>query len=131
MPSMFVRNLGEVEATEYFVEWGNGTSHRLITKSDGMGFTVCYTTVRAGTQSLLEYRNHLEACFCISGKGEIEDMNGKIYPIKPGVLYGLDEHDRHFVRADRTEHLILLSVFVPPLAGSEVHNLDPNRSSSY
>lgn len=59
---MFVRNLKEVELTERFVDWGNGTSHRLLTKDDGMGFTVCHTVVRANSEALLQYRNHLEAC---------------------------------------------------------------------
>jgi len=60
---MFVRSLDDVAQTERFVDWGNGTSHRLLIEGDGMGFTVCHTVVRAGTQSLLQYRNHLEACY--------------------------------------------------------------------
>ena len=75
---MFVRSLKEVEPTERFVNWGNGTSHRLLTAADKMGFTVCHTVVRAGTESLLEYRNHLEACYCIGGEGEVEDMDGAL-----------------------------------------------------
>jgi len=60
---MFVRSLKDVEASEYFVEWGSGTSHRLLTEKDRMGFTVCHTVVRANTESVIQYRNHLEACY--------------------------------------------------------------------
>ncbi|TGT57809.1 L-ectoine synthase, partial [Mesorhizobium sp. M2E.F.Ca.ET.166.01.1.1] len=40
---MFTRQLADVEKTDFFVDWGNGTSHRLLTSQDGMGFTVCHT----------------------------------------------------------------------------------------
>jgi len=128
---MFVRNLKEVEATERFVDWGNGTSHRLLTRDDNMGFTVCHTVVRAGTASLLQYRNHLEACYCIGGAGEVEDADGAVHPIRPGDIYVLDEHDRHVLRADQDEDLILVSVFNPPLQGTERHNLDDAGGSAY
>ncbi|MHA4732954.1 ectoine synthase [Ensifer adhaerens] len=106
---MFVRSLQQIEATDHFVEWGSGTSHRLLTERDGMGFTVCHTVVRAGTVSLLEYRNHLEACYCIAGHGEVEDMQGKVFPI----------------------NLILVSIFNPPLKGTERHNLNDPSGSAY
>lgn len=128
---MFVRSLRNVEVGEFFVDWGNGTSHRLLTSADGMGFTVCHTVVRARTESKLEYRNHLEACYCIAGKGEVEDMQGNRYPIEPGDIYVLNEHDRHYLRGGETEDLVLVSVFNPPLTGTERHNLDGEDGSSY
>src|SRR5438445_13767182 len=74
--NMFTRDLANVEKSDFFVDWGNGTSHRLLTQQDGMGFTVCHTVVRAGSESRLHYRRHFEACYCIAGAGEIEDMYG-------------------------------------------------------
>lgn len=71
---MIVRSIDEIAATTRDVAWGNGQSRRLLVKSDGMGFAVAETLVLAGTQSLLEYKNHLEACYCIAGEGEVEDM---------------------------------------------------------
>jgi L-ectoine synthase len=94
-----------------------------------MGYTVCHTVVCAGTTSLLEYRNHLESCYCIAGEGEIEDMAGKIYPIRPGDLYVLDRHDRHYLRGGRESDLVLVSVFNPPLKGAEQHRLGSNGRS--
>ncbi|MBB3745943.1 L-ectoine synthase [Rhizobium anhuiense] len=128
---MYVRSLKDVEATDYFVEWGNGTSHRLLTEKDGMGFTVCHTIVRANTVSLLEYRQHLEACYCIAGEGEVEDMDGTVFPIRQGDIYVLDKHDRHLLRGGRDQDMILVSVFNPPLEGSERHNLNDPSGSAY
>ena len=128
---MFIRSLTDVEATDKFVEWGNGTSHRLLTVQDKMGFTVCHTVVRAGTESELQYRNHLEACYCIDGEGEVEDMDGKIFPIRKGDIYVLDNHDRHFLRGGKNTDLILVSVFNPPLNGTERHNLNNPNGSAY
>jgi L-ectoine synthase len=128
---MFVRSIVEVENSAHFVDWGNGTSHRLLTTGDGMGFTVCHTVVRAGTVSLLHYRRHLEACYCIAGQGEIEDMAGNTFKIGVGDIYVLDKHDRHYLRGGKTEDLILVSVFNPPLAGTEHHNLSDPEGSGY
>ncbi|MBP8229131.1 MAG: ectoine synthase [Xylophilus sp.] len=128
---MFVRSLNDVEKTDYFVDWGNGTSHRMLTEADGMGFTVCHTVVKKGSESLLEYRNHLEACYCIGGEGEVEDMNGNVYPIKVGDIYVLNQHDKHYLRGGKDTDLILVSVFNPPLKGTERHNLKGDGSSAY
>lgn len=128
---MFVRSLNDVEKTDYFVDWGNGTSHRMLTEADGMGFTVCHTIVKKGSESLLEYRNHLEACYCIGGEGEVEDMNGNVYPIKVGDIYVLNQHDKHYLRGGKDTDLILVSVFNPPLKGTERHNLKGDGSSAY
>jgi len=123
--------LNDVEKTDYFVDWGNGTSHRMLTEADGMGFTVCHTVVKKGSESLLEYRNHLEACYCIGGEGEVEDMNGNVYPIKVGDIYVLNQHDKHYLRGGKDTDLILVSVFNPPLKGTERHNLKGDGSSAY
>ena len=128
---MFVRSLNDVEKTDYFVDWGNGTSHRMLTEADGMGFTVCHTVVKKGSESLLEYRIHLEACYCIGGEGEVEDMNGNVYPIKVGDIYVLNQHDKHYLRGGKDTDLILVSVFNPPLKGTERHNLKGDGSSAY
>ncbi len=128
---MFIRSLQDVANSEHFVDWGNGTSHRLLTSADGMGFTVCHTVVTKGSESLLEYKNHLEACYCIAGRGEVEDMNGERYRIVPGVIYVLDQHDKHYLRADADVDMILVSIFNPPLRGNERHRLDGDASSAY
>ncbi|WP_084304428.1 ectoine synthase [Phytopseudomonas flavescens] len=128
---MFVRRLDDVSNSEFFVEWGAGTSHRMVRESDGVGFTVCHTVVLAGREARLQYRNHLEACYCVSGAGQVEDMGGKVYHIYPGDVYVLDNNDEHILRAGDGADLILVSVFNPPLKGTEVHRLDDEKASSY
>lgn len=124
---MFTRNREQSET----VEWGGGTSDRLLVEKDGMGFAVCHTIVKQGTSSKLEYRNHLEACYCIAGSGEVEDTDGNIYPITPGTIYVLDEHDPHYLRGGKDEDLVLVSVFNPAITGDEVHELTGDGFSSY
>ena len=124
---MFTRNRDEVAP----VDWGNGTSQRLLVESDQMGFAVAHTLVRAGTESRLEYRRHLEACYCISGTGTIEDASGTIAELRPGVLYALDKHDKHYLRASEYADLELVSIFNPPIKGDEKHALSDDGFSSY
>jgi len=124
---MIVRNSTEVPA----IEWGNGTSRRFLVAADGVGYTVTDTLVRAGTKSRLEYRNHLEACYCIEGSGEVIELDGTSHPLTPGTLYALNEHDAHFLVASPHEDLRLVCVFTPALRGDEVHSLDEHVSSAY
>ena len=127
---MYVRSINDLAGGERDVDWGNGKSYRLLIEQDGMGFTVCHTIVRAGTESLLHYRRHLEACYCIAGEGEVEDMAGNVYPVKPGDIYVLDQNDRHYLRGGK-EDLVLVSVFNPPLKGTEKHDLNNPDGSAY
>ncbi|MCG7300400.1 L-ectoine synthase [Brevibacterium sp. HMSC08F02] len=124
---MFTRSVNDVEA----VEWGAGTSQRVLTAKDNMGFAVARTVVRKGTESKLEYRNHLEACYCISGSGNVEDTEGNVFPVTPGVIYVLDKHDPHYLRASDHEDMELLSIFNPPIDGTEKHVLSEDGFSSY
>lgn len=124
---MIVRNVSNVTT----VEWGNGLSRRFLVAADGMGYTLTDTTVRAGTKSKIEYRAHLEACYCIEGEGEVIDMHGNSCPLEPGVMYALDKHDPHYLVAGPDEDLRLVCVFAPALSGHERHNLDSDEFSHY
>lgn len=124
---MIIRQLDTVKT----VDWGNGLSRRFLVEADGLGYSVTDTTVRAGSKSLLEYRNHLESCYCIEGRGEVVDMDGTSHPLEPGVLYSLNEHDPHWLIADPDCDLRLVCMFTPALRGDEVHSLDAAGSSHY
>jgi L-ectoine synthase len=126
---MIVRTLEEIVGSDRDVAWGNGQSRRFLLQRDGMGYSLTDTVVHAGTESLLEYKNHMEACYCIQGEGEVEDTEGNVFPIRAGTLYALDRHDKHWLRA-KTE-MRLVCVFTPPLVGSESHRLAPDGSSAY
>lgn len=124
---MIVRSLDDVTP----VEWGNGTSHRLLTEADGMGYTVAETLVRRGSTSSLQYRRHLEACYCIEGSGEVVTVDGTRHKITAGTIYALNEHDAHHLVASDYEDLRLVSVFTPALRGDEKHTLSPDGFSQY
>ncbi len=113
------------------IDWGNGLSYRLLVEKDNMGFTIAHTVVKAGSKSPLEYRNHLEACYCIAGRGQVIGEDGATHEIEPGVMYALDRHDRHFLIAYPEADLELISVFNPPLRGDERHNFDADEFSHY
>jgi L-ectoine synthase len=124
---MIIRHIDEVKT----VEWGNGLSRRFLVEADGMGYSLTDTLVRAGTKSHLEYRNHLEACYCIEGSGEVIDTEGNSFPITPGVMYALDKHDAHWLVASPHEDMRLVCMFTPALRGDEAHNLDTDEFSEY
>jgi L-ectoine synthase len=120
---MLVRTKQEIIGTERQVKAPNGnwTSHRLVLKDDNMGFSFHDTEIYAGTETHIHYKNHLEAVYCVAGKGEIETLSdGKIYKIEDGTMYALDKHDEHLLRAE--EDMRLVCVFNPPLTGKEVHD---------
>ena len=124
---MIIRELSEVKT----VEWGNGLSRRFLLESDGMGYSLTDTIVNAGTKSLLEYKHHLEACYCIEGRGSVIELDGTEHVIEPGTMYALDQRDAHYLCADADTDLRLVCMFTPPLQGDESHKLDGDGSSAY
>lgn len=127
---MIIRLLSDLLGSHRDVDWGNGKSRRFLIARDEMQFSLTDTVVKAGSRSFLEYQNHMEACYCISGSGEVHDArSGSVYPIRPGTMYALDKHDAHYLVAH--EELRLVCVFVPALKGDESHRLGDAGSSSY
>ena len=118
---MIVRSLDEVTGTERDVHGEGWRSQRLLLRRDGLGFSLHDTTVAAGAEMELEYRNHLEACYCLEGEAEITDLaSGERHTIGPGTVYALDQHDRHTIRV--VSELRLVCVFNPALTGAETHD---------
>jgi len=69
----------------------------------------------------MHYKNHLEAVYCIEGRGLLMDpQTGETHRIVPGVVYALDQNDKHSVNAEET--LRLVCIFNPPVTGTEVHD---------
>lgn len=128
---MIIRSLSKIIGTSRDIEWGNGNSRRFLIEKDNMNYSLTDTITKAGTKSLLEYKNHLEACYCIEGNGEIHDTKtGEIHSISPGTMYALDEHDEHYL-ITKNEDLRLVCVFSPALKGNETHKLGDAVSSAY
>jgi L-ectoine synthase len=120
---MIVKHLEDVTGTENDVVAKNWRSRRLLLKKDGMGFSLHDTVIRAGTETMIWYKNHLEVVYCIGGQGEIVvAADGSSYPIKPGTMYVLNGHEKHYLRAE--SDLRLICVFNPPCTGKETHDED-------
>jgi L-ectoine synthase len=118
---VIVRNFQEAARTDRRIVTDNWESVRLLLKSDQMGFSLHITTIYAGTTTPMCYRNHLEAVLCIDGEGEIEDTaTGQMHRIAAGMMYALDQHDEHVLRAKTKMRMVC--VFNPPLNGRETHD---------
>jgi L-ectoine synthase len=120
---MIVRNLDAITGTKNDVVAGTWRSRRLLLKKDGMGFSLHDTIIRAGTETTIWYKNHVEAVYCIEGEGELEvAADGTIYPLKAGTMYALNNHEKHYLRG-KTD-LRMICVFNPPCTGGEIHDED-------
>lgn len=118
---MIIRHLEEVRAGDRNVKSDGWVSARLLLADDDMGFSFHITKLYAGGELEMHYKHHLEAVMVLKGTGTIEDLaTGETHELKPGVLYALDNHDRHVVRP-RTD-ILAACVFNPPLTGREVHD---------
>ncbi|HEY4332477.1 MAG TPA: ectoine synthase [Ilumatobacteraceae bacterium] len=119
---MIVISADDVTNTPRHVAGDGWESKRMIVKGDGMGYSVHETRIFEGTESRLHYEQHYETNYCFAGEGEVVDVaTGATYPIRPGTIYALDQHDDHIIRATNGD-LRLVCVFNPPVAGTETHN---------
>lgn len=120
---MIVRDLEEARETERMVVSKGWDSTRLLLAGDEMGFSFHITRLHAGTTHEFHYKHHFESVYCISGEGAIEELDtGVVHAIRPGVMYALDQHDRHRVTAK--SEMVMACCFNPPVTGTEVHRAD-------
>lgn len=120
---MIVRKLEDILGSDREVKAETWESRRLVLKDDGMGHSLHDTIIKAGTETKIWYKNHLESVYCIEGEGEVElTETGEIFEIGPGTVYVLDKHDQHLLRA-KTQ-LRVVCAFTPPLKGTETHDKD-------
>lgn len=120
---MIVKKLGDLLHSQRHVTAPNWESTRLLLAADAMGFSMHVTRLYAGRETRMWYRHHLEAVYCIEGRGEIVTLSdGQVHPIEPGTLYALDRNDPHVLRA--FTEIVCVCVFNPPLRGREVHDAD-------
>ena len=111
----------ELEGTERDVQFTGGRSKRILLEKDNMGFAMMKTVIPKGGPHHWHYQHHLEACYCVKGRGELTDLTTGIkHLITPDVTYVLDNHDDHTFEA--LEDTILISIFNPPLKGKEKHD---------
>ena len=118
---MIVRDFNELKDSNRRIDSDGWNSVRLLLKDDGMGFSFHITTIYEGAELQMHYKNHLESVYCVAGEGSIENCeSGERHEIKPGVMYALDKHDLHILRAKK--EMTMACVFNPPVTGREVHD---------
>lgn len=121
---MIVRDVKDIIGSTREVKGEGWTSRRLLLKKDGMGFSFHETIIPARATLELWYKNHLEAVYCVAGNGSIEDLaTGETHAIHDGVIYALNNHDRHILRGG-SEEMRLICAFNPPVTGRETHDSD-------
>ena len=124
---MKIRTIEEIKGTERDVKFKEGSSLRVLLEKDSMGFSLHKTIIPKGEKGHWHYKNHKEACYCVSGKGVLTSLDdGSVYSILPDTTYILDNHDNHTFEA--LEDVVLISVFNPPIKGKEVHKEDGSYS---
>lgn len=103
------------------VQFTGGVSYRPLLEKDNMGFGVCKTVIPKGGPYHWHYPEHLEACYCVKGRGILTDLSTGIPAmITPDVIYALNNHDDHTFEA--LEDTVLISIFNPGLTGQEYHD---------
>lgn len=118
---MIVRKLDELSGSAREVAAETWTSRRLLLAGDGMGFSLHDTLIHAGTTTEIHYQNHLEAVYCVAGKGRVRVVDtGEVHEIESGTMYALDGREKHLLIADTPMRMIC--VFNPPLVGPETHD---------
>ncbi len=100
---MIIRSIDEVAGSERDVSGEGWRSRRLLRRDDGMKHSLHWTELAAGTELDL----HL---------------------LRPGVMYALDKHDHHRVRA--LTDVKLVCVFWPALTGDEKHDPEGGYAAS-
>lgn len=119
---MIVRDIKDLKSTAREVKGNGWTSTRLLLEKDKMGFSLHETIIPKNTTLTLHYQNHLEAVYCIEGKGKLTNLdNNEGHDIYPGVIYALDKNDRHILMSFDKE-LKFVCVFNPPVVGNEKHD---------
>lgn len=118
---MIVRDIGQLDGTDRDIKGEGWRSRRLLRRDDGVNFSLHLTELDAGAELVLEYANHYEANYCISGEGEVVEVaSGRTHQLRPGSMYTLDQHDRHILRTKTP--MTLMCVFWPALVGNESHD---------
>jgi L-ectoine synthase len=107
------------------IKFHGGKSYRSVLKKDEIGFALMKTVIDKGGPYKWHYKNHQEACYCVSGYGLLRDLTtDDVYEIYEGITYIIDKHQPHEFTA--ITDVVLISVFNPPLRGDESHDKEGN-----
>jgi L-ectoine synthase len=123
---MLIRSMRELEAQGRVISISHGrsTAVRVLTKSDGLNFSISEARAQQPGQSDLWYKNHWEANYVRAGNATLEDRTtGQRWALEPGVLYCVGPKDKHRIIREDTR-MRIISVFNPPIVGNETHDAD-------
>ena len=99
--NMIVRNSEDLVGTKRHIHSPHSESVRLLLSKDGMGYSLNVTKIGPSLEIEMCYEHHLEAVYCVSGTGSIEDLSASVTrPISPETIYALDQHDAHILRSE-------------------------------
>ena len=129
--TMTVKYLDELRAAgrEKTVAGGSARSIRILLQEDNVGFTLCDVNLASGNKNVLWYKHHWEANYILQGHGKVSDLStGEQWALEPSVMYIVGPQDRHSMEALTDLHLI--SIFNPPLEGSEQHDAEGTLPAS-
>ena len=119
--TMFI--MTEDDAHKLVISHGRTPASRYLLRDHACGVTVSTPRGKAGNESMLWYKNHVEANYVIQGEMTLEDRNTEEkWELAPGAIYVVGPNDRHRVRAKTDTYI--LSIFNPPLQGDETHDSD-------
>lgn len=123
---MLIRSFkaAEENGQVFSISHGKSSAVRVLTKSDGLGFSLSEARCGAGNTSKLWYKNHWEANYIRAGRGSVLNTDtGESWELVPGVLYCVGPNDRHSV-INSEDPLRIVSIFNPPIVGHETHDED-------
>lgn len=118
---MYTLNIDDLNGSDRDIDTDTWRSRRMVLAKEKVGFSLHETTLRAGHTNEFWYANHVEAVYCVGGKGTLTDLEtGESYAISDGFLYLLDGNEKHRVEVE--EEMRMVCVFNPPVTGREVHD---------
>ena len=120
---MLIKDLQELLRNGDAIKGEGWESRRLLLKDDGLGYSFHDTLMQKGAVVKMHYKHHVETVYCISGEAEVtNEETGEVHYITPGMMYVLNNHERHTFKA-LTEFRDIC-IFTPALAGQETHDAD-------
>ena len=124
---MLIRTMQQLEAEGRVISISHGKASavRLLTKSDGLNFSISEARAKSAGQSDLWYKNHWEANYVRTGNATLENRTtGERWALKPGLLYCVGPTDQHRIIRTEDTDMRVISVFSPPIVGDETHDED-------
>src|SRR5262249_22999128 len=101
--TMLIRTMQQLESEGRIVSISHGksTAVRLLTKADGLAFSISEARAEKAGQAELWYKNHWEANYVRAGRATLEDRTtGQRWSLEPGVLYCVGPKDKHHIIRD-------------------------------